>query len=146
MGVPLLGEVAPFNFEGHELSAHLASMGNPHAVIVNADLPKERWFDCGKMLQSAPFAEVDGINVEFMTTSPTLGELDVWVYERGVGPTLACGTGACAAFAVARKLGLVGGKGNVNLPGGSLEIEKNERGSLKMGGPAREVFRGNWTA
>ncbi len=71
------------------------------------------------------------------------GAIDLVVWERGVGRTLACGTGACATAVVARAKGLVRGRWvRVSLPGGDLEIEPGENGSTFMTGPARLVFRG----
>ena len=66
------------------------------------------------------------------------------MFERGVGETLACGTGACAAVAVGRRWGLLDAKVNVDLPGGRLRIEWAGPGAhLWMTGPAVSVFDGH---
>ena len=70
--------------------------------------------------------------------------LEVRVWERGVGVTLACGTGACAALVAASMAGLTGRRAQVDLPGGSLEVAWQEDGRVRLVGPARQVFRGEW--
>ena len=128
------------DFEG--LRFQRVSTGNPHAVCLDPHQPRERWEEIGRLAQRAPFAEHDGVNVEFVERDAA-GELHVWVYERGVGPTLACGTGACASFALARATKLCDNQAIVHLPGGPLELEWSD-GTIKMRGRAREVFYGTW--
>ena len=71
------------------------------------------------------------------------GHIHLRVYERGVGETLACGTGACAAVAVGRKLGLLDSLVVVNLPGGSLTIDwQDDNRELYMTGTATRVYEG----
>ena len=118
------------------------SMGNPHAVIF-LDEPVDG-FDLrayGPAIETSA-AFPDRVNVEFVSVlSPQRLRMRVW--ERGSGVTLACGTGACAAFAAARRLGLVGERAEVILDGGTLLIERDERtGHLLMSGPAEFVFDG----
>ena len=146
MGQPSLSGTTHFAFEGRDLTVHLASMGNPHAVVLQPELPREDWEECARRMQRANFAETDGINIEFVNLSRDGAGLEAWVHERGAGPTQACGTGASAAFAVAHQQGLIGSQGWVALPGGSLEMHMSKGGSVKRRGPAREVFRGEWTA
>jgi diaminopimelate epimerase len=70
-------------------------------------------------------------------------EINLRVYERGTGETLACGTGACAAVTSGQLRGLLDPGVKVNLPGGSLFIEwQGEGASVKMTGPATRVFEG----
>ena len=81
----------------------------------------------------------EGMNVHLMAQMDQ--GLDMCSWERGTGPTLACGSGAVAVFAVAERLGLVGKHANVRMPGGTVAVS-DEDGALGMRGPAREVFRG----
>ena len=69
--------------------------------------------------------------------------IKVKVWERGCGPTLACGTGACACLVITSKLGKTLERANVYLPGVKLEIEwPNQTGPIFMQGPALKVFSG----
>jgi len=115
-----------------------ASMGNPHAVIV--DRPD---FDAqlGAEISSHP-AFPDGCNAGFANVI-NRGEISLEVFERGTGPTLACGTGACAAVAVLRLIDRVDERVVVGQPGGRLVIEWRGIGKdLWMSGPAVYVYKG----
>jgi diaminopimelate epimerase len=82
------------------------------------------------------------VNAGFMQVLDT-GHIRLRVYERGAGETLACGSGACAAVAVARQQGQVGDKVEVALPGGTLQVEWQGPGTpVMMTGPATTVFEG----
>ena len=74
----------------------------------------------------------------------TSESLRIRTWERGVGPTLGCGTGACATLVAANLKGLVGERARVTSPGGTLEIEWPDRGDLFMSGPARIVYVGEF--
>jgi diaminopimelate epimerase len=118
--------------------------GNPHAVALRPVSPAE-FVRLGPALSSAPAFE-RGVNVEFARVDA--GVLDVVVWERGAGATLACGTGACAAVAVARAKGVVPATGpvRVRLPGGELEVTYDHAsGATTLRGPARRVFAGSLT-
>jgi diaminopimelate epimerase len=119
------------------------SMGNPHAVAVVdepvADIELAR---LGPLVEhDARFPE--GVNFGVVNVvSPNEVNLRVW--ERGSGLTMACGTGACAAVVATRLKGLTGDAVTVNLPGGQLDIEWSGRGSVTMEGPIQKVFEGEW--
>ncbi len=126
----------------------LADAGNPHAVTFEPTT-REVIDRVGLALATHP-AFSRGTNVEFATVvddgqrdaSPVI---DLIVWERGVGLTLACGTGACATVAVACAKGLVSWDSavNVNLPGGTLAVTMQRAdGHAIMRGPARHVFSG----
>ena len=133
---------APVMALGRAFEATALSMGNPHAVIF-LDEPVEE-FDLrayGPAIETHP-AFPDRVNAEFVNClSPSALRMRVW--ERGSGVTLACGTGACAAFAAAHRLGLAGERAELVLDGGTLLIERDARtGHLLMSGPAEFVFDG----
>lgn len=116
------------------------SMGNPHAVFFVDNLtraPVDTW---GAALQSSPLFP-ERTNVEFVELVDDK-TIKLRVYERGVGETLACGTGACAAVACAARLGLTGRRVDVFLPGGKLIVEWSSSGMVYMTGPAATVFEG----
>ena len=114
-------------------------LGNPHGVIFCAS-PEEVPLDrVGPVLEGHP-ALGERSNIEFVSC-PGREELVLRVWERGSGLTLACGTGACAAFAAARQLGRCGPAVKARLPGGALALEQRG-GHIWMTGPARRVFEG----
>jgi diaminopimelate epimerase len=121
------------------------NMGNPHAVFFRETvMPDEELAVVGRRVGTHPHFP-EGTNVEFVRVRNNK-ELDVCVWERGSGVTLACGTGACAAAVSAMWHGLTERNIIVHLPGGDLEVrwEKNTQ-SVYMTGPATEVFRGTYT-
>jgi len=116
------------------------SMGNPHAVCFRQPVSSEELDQLGPRV-SAQFAE--GSNVEIATVeNPALIRVDVW--ERGVGRTLACGTGAAATVVAAARAGLspFDRPVTVRLPGGPLEITVSRELEVTLRGPARWVFSG----
>lgn len=127
-----------------ELAGHAAfpiSVGNPHAVVFVDDPAETPVRELGARLGTDP-AFPAGANIEFATVrSPDFIDLRVW--ERGVGETLACGSGAAAAVAVAHRLGKVGETTTVRLPGGELQVTLDEQGAW-LTGPANYVFEGEW--
>ena len=151
MGAPILAEASipvaadgdplhvDVSVDGVSYEAACVSMGNPHAVVFVdslAGVPVERH---GPVIEtSRPFPAKT--NVEFTEVlSPT--EVRVRVWERGVGETQACGTGACAVAVAGALRGLTGRTVTVNMPGGPLEVEWTDE-TVLMTGPVVEVFRG----
>lgn len=125
-----------------EVSATCLSMGNPHCVLFGPDVDLAPVAALGSELErSQVFPE--GVNVEFaQVIDPSHVRVRVW--ERGVGETQACGTGACAAVVAAVRLGLTGRKVDVELPGGTLAVEWTDVGTVTMTGPATQVFTGTY--
>ena len=121
----------------------LISMGNPHAVTVVDSVDATAVADIGQAIQNLPQFP-DSVNVGFMEIiSPK--EIRLRVLERGVGETLACGTGACAAMTYGRLLGQLDHDVIVATRGGNLQIEWQGEGyDLMMTGPAESVFEGEF--
>ncbi|MDZ4169421.1 MAG: diaminopimelate epimerase [Coriobacteriia bacterium] len=122
------------------VSVSCISMGNPHCIIFVDDVETAPVYELGSEIEIDP-AFPRKTNVEFVQI---LGDdrMRLRVWERGVGETLACGTGACAAT-VATALSCRGGRdATVELPGGELVIRWSEDGHVLMTGPAEEVFAG----
>jgi diaminopimelate epimerase len=121
------------------------SMGNPHAVIEVNELDDADVARAAARMQAHPFF-TGGCNVGFARIeSPA--RLKLRVVERGVGETLACGSGACAAVAVLARRGRLEHEVDVELPGGVLHVRWPGPGqSLWMSGPARFVFEGEFAA
>lgn len=127
--------------DGHKLRFFCVSMGNPHAVTYDL-YPEEDalFFRLGAALERHP-AFPRRANIEFCRTDG-MERVDVRVWERGDGPTLACGTGACAVVAAGASQGLLNRRATVRLPGGALDIEWRGDDHLYMTGPAETVFTG----
>ena len=118
------------------------SMGNPHAVITVEDINKAHVKTLGAYLEShALFPK--RVNVGFMETA-TPHHIRLRVFERGVGETLACGTGACAAAVSGIKRHLLTTPVKVDMTGGSLSIDwKGDTNPVMMKGPAATIFEGD---
>lgn len=123
--------------------AGAVSMGNPHTVIIVDDVSSAQVRTLGAELERHErFPE--GVNVGFMQVlSPE--HIKLRVFERGVGETLACGTGACAAAVVGNVQGKLDRQVLVELPGGRLKIRWQEKENIvKMTGPAEHVYDGTF--
>jgi diaminopimelate epimerase len=98
----------------------LVDVGNPHLVLLGDDPAGMDVAELGTTLQGE---FPGGVNVEFIAAGPGPDALTLRVFERGVGETLACGTGTAAASAAAHDWGLVGTTVDVHNPGGTLRVE-----------------------
>lgn len=120
---------------------YIVSMGNPHAIIFLDTLTTIDWETIGKKMQQIPQFP-DGVNCEFVSIK-NRQEADLVVWERGVGKTLACGTGACAAAVAGIHLNLLDTEVTMNLPGGPLKINYNgNNDNVIMTGPSKYIFSG----
>ena len=140
MGViRLLGE-RTIDLDGHRVALLLADAGNPHAILFGAFARSDVERMGPKLATHPSFAR--GSNVEFASVDS--GGVDLVVWERGCGITLACGTGACATAAVACATGRADYEQTiaVRLPGGTLDITIARDGGATMRGPAKYVFAG----
>jgi len=116
------------------------SMGNPHAIFFVPDAEAVDLVELGPAIEHAPLFP-DRTNVEVATVeAPDRIRMRVW--ERGVGITLACGSGACATLVAAARRGLSGRKATLVLDGGDLEIEWRADDRVIMTGPAATSFTG----
>ena len=134
----------PIETEQGRVSVTCVSMGNPHAVIFVEDLSTVDIEGLGPLVETHPrFPEKT--NVEFVEVLSD-GELKMRVWERGVGVTLACGTGACAALTAAHLTGRAKRCAVVHLDGGDLNISWDEdSGRIYKTGPAEKVFESRVT-
>lgn len=124
---------------GESFSFAEVSMGNPHAIIPHPD-PEAVVESAGPTIETADrFPE--RTNVEFIRRDGP-GEITMRVWERGVGQTLACGTGACAAAAAAVRLDEATSPVTVHLLGGDLEIAVDDDLNVTMTGPAALIYTG----
>ena len=146
--VPVIAEMEPvidfpLEVEGQRLAVTCVSMGNPHAVLFIEE-PVERYpLDAhGSKVEHHPaFPERVNFGVA-RVSSPDRMEVRVW--ERGVGETLACGSGCCAAMVAARLHNRVGDRVEIEQPGGLLTVEWDGKGDVYLSGGAEFVFEGDW--
>ena len=130
--------------QGQSLSIGALSMGNPHAILMVDDCDAAPVSTLGPLLEAHErFPE--RVNVGFMQIQ-SREEVKLRVFERGVGETDACGSGACAAAVHGMKLGLLDDAVSVNLPGGKLNVSWPSMGDrVWLGGPTATVFNGTVT-
>lgn len=156
MGEPILkGELVPtaihqnkvvdqtIDIDGMKFKFTAVSMGNPHAIIYVDDakgFDVEKW---GPKIETHPLFPKK-TNVEFVTVNAE-NDIDMRVWERGVGQTLACGTGACATGVASVLNNKAGRDVTIHLKGGDLRVFWNNNDNhVYMTGEAKEVFTGNW--
>lgn len=127
-----------------DLELTFVSMGNPHAVSFIDDPVAQFPLEIvgPKVEHHSLFPR--RINFEIVNTQ-SRNRLEVRVWERGAGITLACGTGACAVAVAARLNGLIDDNVEIRLPGGALHIQWDGKGEVIMTGPAELVFDGEWS-
>jgi diaminopimelate epimerase len=131
----------PLDIGGTSIPVSAVSMGNPHCVLFVPDAEKAPLAALGPKIENLPFFP-NRTNVEFAQVLDQ-GRIRMRVWERGVGVTLACGTGACATAVAAMRRGLAGRKVELVLDGGSLQIEwREEDGHVLMTGPTAMPFSG----
>jgi diaminopimelate epimerase len=135
---------APLLAAGETLSVTCVSMGNPHCVVFVDDVDNYPVREVGPTIENNVAFPLR-TNVEFAHVLDP-GRIEMRVWERGAGETMACGTGACATVVAAALTGRAGRKATVQLLGGDLEIEWAEDGRIYMTGPAAEVFSGEVSA
>jgi diaminopimelate epimerase len=135
MGVARVGSEAPEWAGGPVRRTLRVDVGNPHLVLEVGGLDE---VDVVELGESVNAKEPGGANVHLLTRE-TGDRVAIRTYERGVGPTLACGTGACAAAVAARAWGLVGDVVAVDQAGGTADVTAGADGAVELRGPATLV-------
>ncbi len=126
--------------DGMEIKLSSLFMGTTHTVIFVEDLDKVDIASLGSKIEKHPMFPV-GTNVNFCEVK-SRDEMHVTTWERGAGMTLACGTGACGAAVIGRKLGKIGETTKVVVPGGEMYIEVGEKVFMK--GPSVKIAEGEF--
>jgi len=136
MGLPKLKSSKNIN----DISYHEVSIGNPHAVINLSDnkIPEKKYHDVALDIQNT---YKNGINVGFMSIIDK-NSIKLKVFERGSGFTLACGSGACAAAAIAISKYNLEKSLNVQMDGGLLQIDWDMKNNINLSGLAEISFEG----
>ncbi len=147
--IPVATEAEPplkdlsLEVDGQSLAVTCLSMGNPHAVHFWQQPVEEYPLEAvGPKVEHHPLFP-ERINFEVARVLAR-DRIEVRVWERGVGPTLACGSGASAVLVAARLQDLADERAQVRLPGGTLTLEWDGEGEVYLTGPAEEVFEGEW--
>jgi diaminopimelate epimerase len=144
MGVARVGGEAPEWAGGPVRRTLRVDVGNPHLVFEVGGADE---VDIVELGESVNAKEPGGANVHLLTAEAG-DHIAIRTYERGVGPTLACGTGACAAAVAARAWGLVGDVGAVDQAGGTADVNVGADGAVVLRGPATLVatveLPGSW--
>ncbi|MDP6043550.1 MAG: diaminopimelate epimerase [Dehalococcoidales bacterium] len=133
----------PINIDGKDILLNLVSMGNPHAVYFTS-----------QPVSDFPLTQL-GPKVEHLKIFPNRTnfevarvlrrkQIEVRVWERGVGETLACGSGACAVAVAARLYDYIDNEVDIKLPGGIVPVAWDGNDEVWMSGPAEKVFTGEW--
>ena len=130
----------PLPLEGTDLPAAAVLMGNPHCILFVDDIAQAPLTQLGPRIERHPLFP-NRVNVEFAQVVDR-NHIRMRVWERGIGMTLACGTGACATLVAASRRGLADRKAEVQLDGGPLMIEWLPDDHVMMTGPATLSFTG----
>jgi diaminopimelate epimerase len=146
--IPMIGpawetfQEQPFDIGGGmTVPATALSMGNPHLVLFVDDDPDRFHLEhIGPALERHELFP-ERTNVELVRIHD--GDVDVRVWERGVGETLACGTGACAVAVASHASGRLRSTITVRFRGGPLEVERRDDGEVLLGGPVTHVYDGS---
>lgn len=128
---------------GEALLATAVSMGNPHCVVFVPNVDRVNLEEAGPAIEHLELFP-HGVNVSFVDLQGPRGTIRQRTWERGVGETRACGTGACAAFAAASRTGRASGRVSIRLRGGALHVERDDQGRIWMSGEAISVGEGLW--
>ncbi|MTI84610.1 MAG: diaminopimelate epimerase [Firmicutes bacterium] len=145
--IPMLGSAGMVIGENLKVGEHnfkvtAVSMGNPHVVIFVVDVDEVPISHWGPRIENHNIFP-NKTNVEFVQVL-NRSEVRMQVWERGAGPTMACGTGACATAVAAHLNGFTEKQVSVHLASGSLDIEWSENNHVYMTGPAEEIFSGDY--
>lgn len=125
---------------GQELRFCAATVGNPHCVVLRESVSEEETRRLGPLIENDPRFP-NRTNVQFMKVLDR-SQIQIEIWERGAGYTLASGSSSSAAAAVAYRLGLCGGQITVHMPGGDLDIRISDDFSIQMTGPVTKVAEG----
>jgi diaminopimelate epimerase len=147
--VPVIADVTPpvinlpIDVDGQRIPVSCMSIGNPHAVhFLDGDVHDYPLKRIGpKVEHHAAFPARVNYGIAKVISRE---RMDVRVWERGAGETLACGSGCCAAMVMAHLKGLVGDRVDITQPGGLLTVEWDGAGDVYLTGPAEFIFEGDW--
>jgi diaminopimelate epimerase len=132
----------PLDINGTECKVTCLSIGNPHCVIPMPEVSEEAARALGPHVESHKMFP-NRINMQIVRVLDR-ANIDIRIWERGAGYTLASGSSSCAAAAASHRLGFVDNDVTVHMPGGTLRIEIGEDGQIHMTGPVEGTFEGQF--
>lgn len=130
----------PLEIENKKYLINCVSVGNPHCVIITGKLDKEEILKYGSKIENHRMFP-NRINVQFVKII-SRKEIEILIWERGAGFTLASGSSSCAVACILRKKNLIDGKVTVIMPGGKLKIEINNTWDIILCGEVRQIAEG----
>ncbi|MBI4456811.1 MAG: diaminopimelate epimerase [Acidobacteria bacterium] len=139
------GKVAlpqPLAIDDRQIDVHLVSLGNPHCVVFLTELLSQEWTCLGSKLESHPIFPRRA-NVEFVRVADR-HNIEVRMWERGVGHTFSSGTGSCASAVVSIQMGLTESPLRVHTEKGELRVQWRPGQDVLIDGPAVPVWRGEF--
>jgi diaminopimelate epimerase len=134
----------PLDINGTEYKVTCLSIGNPHCVIPMPQVSEEMARSLGPHVENHKMFP-NRINMQIVRVIDR-SDIDIRIWERGAGYTLASGSSSCAAAAATHRLGLVDNDVTVHMPGGELQIEIAPDGQIRMTGPVEGTFEGRFHA
>ena len=144
LDMPSRQNIYQVTIQGQKVDFSALSIGNPHAVIIVDDVSTAPVLELGSALEPHAFFP-EKANIGFMQIN-SRSDINLRVFERGSGETIACGSGTCAAVAAGIVNGKLDNKVTAHLTGGDLQIEWSGEGSpVMMTGPANTSFEGELT-
>ncbi len=141
--IPLSKNIDANSIKIHDFEFNAVNVGNPHIVtFIDKELGDKKFFEIAPKLENHEYFPKK-TNVEFVMKE-SKNHLKVRVWERGVGETFACGSGACAVGVIAIKNGIVSSKEEIKISfkGGDIFIRLNKDGEILMKGDAKKIFYG----
>ena len=143
MGRAEFGELKELELGGGRIRVTIVSLGNPHCVVLVDDVAAVDVMRLGPLIERHE-AFPQRTNVQFAQVR-SRSEIEIRIWERGAGYTLASGTSSCAAVAAAQRAGLVDREVVVTMPGGQLEVRIADQDDLWLRGPVEEVATGEFS-
>src|SRR3712207_5659461 len=143
MGRATFDPLESIEVDGRSFDVTYLSVGNPHCVILTDDVDAVDLRRLGPRIETHP-AFPNRTNVQFAQVLDRRS-VQIVIWERGAGETLASGSSSCAVAAACHRRGLVDGDVTIRMPGGELNIQIDEQGEIQMTGPVEEVCRGTFS-
>lgn len=142
LGKPQVCEKGILNVSGATIPYFLIDTGNPHCVVFVEHISDDEFYRYGNELSCNPHFK-NGTNVEFARIIGC-GEIEIRVWERGIGETLSCSTGSCAAYVAANEISEMSNECAIRQKGGTIKAEIDSHGRIYISGGCNTIFKGKF--